>query len=368
MKFTNLAISCLVLLFSGTSVALAETTNEETKRLKEENDRLTERITNLEKKQDLLELKLPNLNSDIEGNIKFEGIDIENRISAYRAMDKIADKVQKEITDNLGSNVSLVFLNSDYVKSLLNSYVNYKKYKDTIEQLKKDFEELERLSKVKESIPENITIPDNVSVENRALSIASVPVVSDFIFNSLTLFRTDKEFKGASVAIADKAFIANLSNKLRQNNKGISIYNPNEYPLIMFETKKEIIEELNQLNKYVQKAQKISSGDTLEKFKAKVNELNARFTSDTNLLPSIIKYTSFNKIKSNKDGKRVYFLSVEIIAGGTSRSTRNIFTNRLRHSGGVIVNYIIYDYDKAEIVLSNLHNEYTGFKKIRGSK
>jgi hypothetical protein len=370
MKFTSLTTSCLVFFFSVTSVAVAETTDEKIKRLEDsilildkENDILEEQLRNEKLKIDLLKLKLPNLTSDIEGKIQFNKIDIENQISAYRAMDKIADKVQKEIIDNLGSNISLIFLDKTYVQSLLNNQINYKNYKGIVNKLKEDYKKLE------------ISSNTIINVIQRFQRDIELPVVSNFLFNSLKLFRTDKVFTGSSVSIKNKAFIASLSNKLRQNNKTVSIYNPNEYPLIIVNATEEIIGELNELTKYAKITESILLSETTEVKKQKLAKFIKDFTDLTNslkndktLLPSIIKHASFKKINYKKDERKVYLVFIEISAGGTSRSTRNIFTNRLRYSGGVIVNYIIYDYEKAEVVFSNLHDEYTGFKKIRGSK
>ncbi|MGB3757304.1 MAG: hypothetical protein WBA07_13170 [Rivularia sp. (in: cyanobacteria)] len=58
---------------------------------------------------------------------------------------------------------------------------------------------------------------------------------------------------------------------------------------------------------------------------------------------------------------------MEILAGGTNRTSQSFLSNRLRHSGGVIVKYIVYDTN-ASIVLSNVHDYHTGFTKVRGSK
>lgn len=153
------------------------------------------------------------------------------------------------------------------------------------------------------------------------------------------------------------------------------------------ETIKEIIGELNILQRRKQAADNELLSETDDGKKEKLRMFSSEVEAFINYLkgeaelkndnqqrakndeksplPSILKYATFQNIK---DREKVYFLSVDIKAGGTSRSTRGIFSSRLRHSGGVILNYMIYDYDQAKIVYSNLHNEYTGFKKIRSSK
>lgn len=363
-----------------TSVAIAETTAEKIKRL-QENKELIEAQNNLiEAQKKLLESQLPKLpdNSNVKGSITFKTISIEREISVYRAIDKIADRVKKEIIDNIGSNTSLIFIDSNYISSLLDDYINYQNYKNTIEKLKSDYEKIELISRRKPSRPEArqivINPPGNlplgaVSSVNAGFisNRASVSVLSDFIFNSLKLFRTDKNYVGSNTSSIDRAFKTKLSNKIRLNNQSISIYNPGEYPLVMHEAAKEIIDELNQLNKYLEKAKEISLDNIiLSNFDRDINEVFKKIKEDENILISIIRYASLEKIKSNDNGKKIYFLFIETKGGGTTRSTINMFTNRLRHSGGVIVNYIIYD--DAKVVFSNIHNEYTGFKKNRSSK
>ena len=83
-------------------------------------------------------------------------------------------------------------------------------------------------------------------------------------------------------------------------------------------------------------------------------------------LQTLLKYESLKKLNSNSDN--TYFLSVKIVAGGTNKTTKTILTNRLRHSGGAIVKYTIYNYKDGKIELSNVYDEYTGFTKIRNSK
>ncbi|MEM1394315.1 MAG: hypothetical protein AAGG00_13675 [Cyanobacteria bacterium P01_H01_bin.150] len=384
-----------------TSVAIAET-NEDVKKL-EERKQLIDAQKNyidaqknyIDAQKNLLESQLPKLpdNTGVTGSITFTDINIEKQISVYRAIDRIADRVKKEIIDNVGSNTSLIFIDSGYISSLLDDYINYKNYKNAIEKLKSDYEKIKLISRRKPSRPKirQIVInppltysrglpPGNLpsgnlppgnfqSVNPPANYIGwnSVPVLSDFIFNSLKLFRTDKNFQGSATSKVDRAFKTKLSNKIRLNNQSISIYNPSEYPLVMHEAAKEIIDELNQLNKYLEKTKEIPSDNIIiSNFDRDIKDVFQKFSNNQNILKSIIKYASLEKIKSNDNGKKIYFLSIETNAGGTTRSTKNMFTNRLRHSGGVIVNYTIYD--DAKVVFSNIHSEYTGFKKIRSTK
>ncbi|MEM9924485.1 MAG: hypothetical protein AAF915_12175 [Cyanobacteria bacterium P01_D01_bin.50] len=363
MKFTNLTISCVVFFFSVTSAAIAQTTeeklnkiNEEIEILKKEKEKIDAEINLETQKKALLKLKLPTLAVDknIEEKITFENLEIERKISVHRAIEKVADKAQKEIINHLGSDISLIFDDSDYVLSLLKSQSKYKYYKDTVNKLKKDYRKL------------------------GIVSVSDVGTVVESLFDYFKLFRTTKDFKGSSIEmITQRAFIAKLANKLRKNHKSVSLYKPNKNSLISGDAINEIIGELNELKQYQKRTENISSSEAnkeLKDFRQELKKFLDRFTisgteSDKEkiaFLSSILEYATFQNIKNK--GK-VYFLSIEKIkAGNTIRNTKNIFTSRLRFSGGVIINYIVYDYDKAEIVFSNLHNEYTGFKKIRSSK
>lgn len=158
MKLTKLTIFCAVFFFSLTPVAIAETVEEEIKKIEESNllldkkeENLQKRIRNAETEIRLLNLKLPKLQNDsgITGNIKFSQETVENietQISAYRALEDIADKAQKEILSNLGSNVSLIVFDKKDELPFLDGHLEYLEYKNKINKLNQDYGGLGLLS------------------------------------------------------------------------------------------------------------------------------------------------------------------------------------------------------------------------------
>ncbi|MEA5594018.1 hypothetical protein, partial [Rivularia sp. UHCC 0363] len=236
--------------------------------------------------------------------------------------------------------------------------------KARINSIKKDYREL---------IPANIQVPDD---DGSSFIPPSATATAGFLFDLLPFFRVNKTFTGTSVDVNTKAFVAKLSSKFREADRSkVSVYYPAEYPLIREDAIESVFEDISNLRRFQQQAQKTIPNLTPEQL-AKLKEVNKSFdrlvgeltnqNTGKSLLEAIASSRSLQSIVDSGQNK-IYFLSVEILAGGTNRTSQTFLSNRLRHSGGVIVKYIVYDRN-ALIVLSNVHDYHTGFTKVRGSK
>ena len=301
-----------------------------------------------------------------------EKLKFENTLLAYRAMSKVAGKIQAEIVDKLGYNISLIVFDGK-VAPIISAQLDFKIFKDRVNAIKKDYK--------------NLGVELRSSVSRQTLSHYNLlnpttAATTSFLFDLLPFFRVDRTFEGTSFNVENQAFVAQLSSKFRESNKSkVSVYYPAEYPLIRKDAIDEILTDIGTLQQLRRQAQekilnladpkKTNLGKVNENVKILVNDLK-KIDQKTgkSLLEEVVKYRSLQLIAGSDrdfDKGKIYFLSVKVIAGGTSRTTRSFLTNGLRHSGGAIVKYIIYD-DNASIVLSNIHDAYTGFTKVPDSK
>lgn len=96
---------------------------------------------------------------------------------------------------------------------------------------------------------------------------------------------------------------------------------------------------------------------------------NLTKTDSTTGINTLTAYLRAEQLRSALDGQNSYWLQLNVVkAGGNNRIKTNlvvdIFTggSRLSHSGGVIVQYNLYDPDGRSIVSDTL-TEYTGYTK-----
>ncbi|MGB3639228.1 MAG: hypothetical protein WBA39_16875 [Rivularia sp. (in: cyanobacteria)] len=305
--------------------------------------------------------KAPNGTISADKNVTFE-----NQILAYQSMNPImevvTEEIKTEILDQVSSKVSLIVFDGKPVPFALIK-LDYELFKARIDSIKKDYQEL---------IPDNIEIPDR---DGSSFIPPSATATAGFLFDLLPFFRVNKTFTGTTVNVNTKAFVAKLSSKFREADRSnVSVYYPAEYPLIREDAIESIFEDISNLRRFQQQAQNIIANLTPEQL-VKLKEVNKSFdklvgeltnqNTGKSLLEAIASSRSLQSIVDSEQNK-IYFLSVEILAGGTNRTSQSFLSNRLRHSGGVIVKYIVYDTN-ASIVLSNVHDYHTGFTKVRGS-
>jgi len=357
------------------SMVWAETLEERKTRLQQEAEiaELEKRISEAKKatakaKRDAVEQSLPDFTGRTppEGSINIDNLQFENTLLAYQAMEVVAGKIQTELTKKLGPNISLVLLDNKEIVSDAFAKLAYKSFEDQV-----------------------VTIQNRYYSQNPNLKInresPGITATADFILDILPFFRADKTFKGTSFTINNQAFVAQLASKFRDaGDSKVSVYYPAQYPLIRQDAVKDILTSIDTLQRLKRQgeeriAELTNDDNDSEKIeKSKLEALNQsvedlitklkKVDDETNksLFEVIARYRTLELIRG--ENNKIYFMFVNITGGGTSRTTRTFLSNRLRHSGGIIVEYIIYDNDMASILLSNILDSYTGFTKIPNSK
>ena len=403
--FTIILISTTLIL-NVNNIALADTFEEKEEyieKLSEEEERIYElqqKIKELQLQQQIINKKqalaeaeeaavnaekaaagayLPDIDSSKfdnlpEGKITPTGLTFENEVLAVRAMDSVAKKIQTEIVNKLGSRVSLIVSDKEELLSTIFEQFKYRAFKDKVDFFKRKYGEL------------NVVIPSKLPTgtrgENPLINPATAATAS-FLFELLPFFRVDSEIKETPVMVTTRDFIAQLGGKFRESdNSQVSIYYPAEYPLINKDAVNDVLKEISTIKQLQNLASKniLSSpnssqlqelNDSVDIFIKDLHPSTDKIKSAANgisqksPLQQIISSRALELITDSSN--KTYFLSVDVFAKGSQRKTKTFLNSRLRHSGGVIVKYIIYDQN-ASIVLSNVHHSYTGFRKVRTSK
>ncbi|MGB6296574.1 MAG: hypothetical protein WBF90_10350 [Rivularia sp. (in: cyanobacteria)] len=309
-----------------------------------------------------------------EGTIEPTGLTFESEVLAVRAMDSVGEKIQAEIVNKLGSRVSLIVSDKKELLSAIFGQFKYRAFKDKVDFFKRKYGEL------------NVVIPSKLPAGTRGGNPVINPATAataSFLFELLPFFRVNSEIKETLVTVTTRDFIAQLGGKFQESgNSQVSIYYPAEYPLINKDAVNDVLKEISTIKQLQNLASKniLSSpnsnqlqelNDSVDIFIKDLHPSTDKIKSAANgisqksPLQQIISSRALELITDSSN--KTYFLSVDVFAKGSQRKTKTFLNSRLRHSGGVIVKYIIYDQN-ASIVLSNVHHSYTGFRKVRTSK
>jgi len=352
---------------SLSSIGASYTAKAET--LEEQQARLTTEATLLELDRRILEAQkaiqetqqaieasaFPEINTTgaPTGAISATGVDFESTVLAYRALETVASDIREELVRLLGSDFALVMFEPSQISSLLSDKLAYDAFINRVQSITEEYKSL------------NIT---------RGESPLTTSV--SFLFDLLPIFRTDSSFSGAAVPKATaRAFTARLVSDFREAGQSqVSVYYPAEYPLVSVDGTQNIIDEVTVLRSLQQEAldeiEELESQQNPSLTQTRITALQAASKSVEDLVSSLSTGNLFETIakaetlEEIKKDKAVYYMSVEVLVGGTNRTSRGFFSSSLRHSGGSIVDYIVYDSELASIRFSNSRDAYTGFTTV----
>ncbi|MEM1393343.1 MAG: hypothetical protein AAGG00_08615 [Cyanobacteria bacterium P01_H01_bin.150] len=320
---------------------------------------------------ELFKTNLPNTGiTSPTGEVDFgdNGFDYESTILAYGEMAKAAQKIGDQISKKLvGDSTILIYpleVSGDKDVSRLYSlyFLFNRQHKGLIKAYKDEG---------------GIELPESESSLERA---AELSLAAGSFINLAQLFNVEQKVRpSGNVNVANDAIAAQIFRVLKKNNEKNRIFYPQIHFYDKMSTDKVVI-EIMQLLYLKNKGEEIVKQDISDKRKdviKSLNKQNAEFLKSISLTDTsqtIINNEIENVIISLAKGAKLfelldpeqnpYILYVNAIAGGSTRSTKSIFGGRLRHSGGVIVNYQLSTLN-ADILDAGYIRSYSGFRKIK---
>lgn len=376
----SLTICSSFVFYPIQSVLSADICSEDEK--SSEIEELCKRIAETELKTDFLEaekgridaeraifkLNLPDTGIDpVEGKIKFEDLKYESTVLAYGEMAKAAEKIGNQISTHLHKkSVILIYPiedpGNDRIAKLYMLYLAFhRQHQGLIDAYRS----------------QQIDLPQDDDKE----SVAEPTLAAGSLIKLAQLFQVEQNVEAVTIEqLTNQAVAAQIFKVLKQKNKNHKIYYPNLHFYDPVSTKKvvtEIIQLLYLKEKGKEEIAKSGISETRKTAIEKLNQINEE------LLKSI-SVNQLNKIVSDEQVGNVvidlakgaklfelfdklqnpYILYVKVITGGSNRTTRSIFGSKLRHSGGVIVNYQLNAMG-AEIIDANYVRSYSGFRKVK---
>lgn len=336
----------------------------------------------LEAERDAFKTTLPDTGIEpLEGKIDFGDLVFESTVLAYESMVSATSDVHLSLSSKIKENLET----NKNAAILIYNLENGDDEVSQIYSLYKAFE-LQRNGLLDAYDQEKIELPrDNKE------SLATIAAAAGSAINLVKLFNVNQSVKPVTIdKLSLNALAAQLSKKFQSDNK-TQVYYPNVHfldtnkiDLILNQVgellliKEEAIEEVNNLNAAneddAEKIKRVTNlnnqTDSLLKAIGINSEEQFSTSSEKDATVAIIELSKGASLKDLLDDKNLtpYILYVDVVAAGSNRSTESLFGGKLRHSGGVIVNYMLYNFQQGNPLYSDFVSEYSGFKKLESTE
>ena len=394
-----LVMSCPSYLFATDAYAqstgeVAET-NPELEQLREEAEQLRLELEISQRQRQIIEASSPILPSVTSASQALDGrinlapgqTTIESLTLAYREMDIVAERICADLRTNFPDLRNVIVADS----SLINTLPFYRVYRSRISLFEGSYKEL------LPDLPAPPPPPGFSTSSPLDLSFLSVPttVLRSFI-DLVALFRSDVSIRTFTFSPEENALISNLATNCQNP---INVYHPDRY---LLDTRNvstsglfgDVWGEIDNLISLRGRAQqrvdelerKGRSTSPIEKENlGRLKNINKLFDDFITGLGSLSNSNAVNPlyaiaraarieeiIKQNTEASdsssgaitsRFIFLSIPH-AGGSDRTTRNLFTgSRVRYSGGVLVEYMLFS-SEGYIEYSDVIDSHSGFTRF----
>lgn len=305
-----------------------------------------------------------------------ENVKLESKILAYQALSELLRTLSGRIS-KLNAKPQLIVIHNDKEVAALQNYSAVKAQIDATAQ---------RYGQI---------LPGGAEAGPAGILLAP-EVASTFlrsVIDVAALFRTDTVIDGLTFTVEEGALVSQLSRDLQ--DAGIAVYYPLVYPPnLLSDSIPVILKSLSDL--YVQKSK---SELVVFRCESTVNEIKALCTiNKENIAESVARLKALNKqvdefiddlskvdettktsalaalvkaenLRNLLQQNGAYFLQLKVLdAAGSNKRTSNLFTGtKLSHSGGIVVNFILFD-NRGAIKLSDTLYNYNGFVRVKSKE
>lgn len=289
---------------------------------------------------------------------------IENQILVHQSLHKVVQEISKQLLSSKVK-VSTVVIHDD---ASFSDLALYESYEQILGLLGIGYNKILNPSPT-ESFVDFVEIPT-----------AILRTAADFA----ALFRSEVTIDQLALEADRDAVVAQLASAISSSSQ-VSVFYPGVYALDQGKSTQAILGKIQDLTKLKRKADqrlvelqkstkagKELSG-TEQKAKEQLEYLNVKYDETfKELLPS--GSTKVGTFQSLSRGYQIsqylkkpdsYILYITVKASGSTQRKRSLFSSRLRHSGGVLVNYLLLN-PRGEIKLSDSLYSHSGFTRMDG--
>lgn len=305
---------------------------------------------------------------------------------SYEAVSVLSKQITNSLKSSAGDFNQVVIYNDDDFKKL----VQYRIFESQAVPALNAYDFLLSIERPRGGNPRGLTRGMGTEVlELPSIGTSFVKSAIDFI----SLFRTDTEISNKDVTIEDTALGALVANEMKASRPGFKVYFPKAYiPDYDWEPadEKSVLTQLTKLYGYQEVAKGIiadyeatAAGEkekhlyyrqipALKALNEQVNKLLANYENrqgenSINDLRGLLRAEQLLRMLDSDSRTGILQLKV-LKAGGSQRISRNlIFGSKIRHSGGAIVQYMLFD-KTGTLRSSEVFYYHTGFQKMNSTR
>jgi hypothetical protein len=312
-------------------------------------------------------LALPTIDAkSLSGETRgIEGDIIETEILAYRMVRKAAETIAKNAHDATKEGAILIHHEPD-----MNALIAFRSFQRQLSQLAASFDAIARSSAP--SALETLAIPGGIAdAVSAILPIAGVVAAGagSVLSGLATFLSTERTVAGFAVTIEDLALISNVGGELAQRKRKVfvtqlyprsaDIDRVQEPVNLVRSSALEARDRISALPDGDEKTKAQARFDQLEETRKTFEDLFERIVSDGGSgVITLVRGAGIDALLSAEPGAHVLYLKI-LRAAGTNETKRSFLRTKVRRSGGVVVNYILFDTD-GSILLSNTVDAYSG--------
>jgi len=288
---------------------------------------------------------------------------VETEILAYRMLRKAAETIAKKTDEATKEGAILIHHEPD-----MNALIAFRSFQRQLSQLAASFDAIARSSAPEASLAFPASIVDAVSA---ILPIAGVVAAGagSALSGLATFLSTERTVAGFAITIEDLALISNVGGELAQRKRKVFVTQlyPRSADIDRVEQPANLVrssalaarDRINALPDGDEKTKAQARFDQLEETRKTFEDLFERIVSDGGSgVTTLVRGAGIDALLSAEPGAHVLYLKI-LRAAGTNETKRSFLRTKVRRSGGVVVNYILFDTD-GSILLSNTVDAYSG--------
>lgn len=219
------------------------------------------------------------------------------------------------------------------------------------------------------------------------IGVAAIPLVTatlKSVVDLVALFRTDTDIKGVTVSLDELALASEVAGSLSDTH---AVYISKLYPLeavpattlagaqvqarladvrrkaTAAEVRVNAMPPGDDTAKKVEKEAKAAQQARLTELRAVLNAYEAALSKPAeqgvSTLGTLIRGETLEALM--KDGSILYLKVLK--AGGSNRVTRSLWSTKLTHSGGAIVNFVLFNSD-GSVAKASMVSDYSGYRVV----
>jgi hypothetical protein len=324
-------------------------------RLKRELDRATLRAQLATQQREALTSSLvPVDTKPLEGTTTVDaGAVIETEILAYRMLRRLAAKIAADVERATQERAILIHSEADMA-----ALTAFRAFDRQLAQLAAAFDDLAAAP---------APAPDDVLMSMAA--VVATTTAAKAVLDFTSLFRRDRTLAGVAITMEDLALVSEVGGALARRKRKVFVTHlyPHTSETERIESALDAVrmraaaahERIGAIADEEEKRRAQDRYLRLDEGRRSYEDMITGVVAEgSNALATLVRGAGVDALLNQERGASVLYLKI-LKAAGTNETRRNLFRSTLKRSGGVVVNYILFDTD-GSILLSSTADAYSG--------